>query len=421
GYTLLETLSGLESAAEDKEIMTKMQTVSLSGQDLVLLKKAFTGQLERLSLLGDGFSEEKPKEEVIFPVQKGGTNELVHFLGSEPQKVKGKVVEKVKTPLLSPLVTPGVVIAPNEKPIWLKRIREELEEWVTGEEDLLSHKPLREAWTEAVKIKRQIEEELAISLASSQETILKKQDLAAEKIERLTNIVQDIKDNLQKRKAKKGETKALRGEVKLDLYEALMKAPSPRYTRHAHAKRTRKRIVFTLLYYTGARVNELRRITYNDLIGVIKEGRLKLILHKQKHAIVRIMATVGREAMGKLIPDIESFFQGQGYSFLGESHRKPDQVMHEKAWISYINKEMKKAKEGFKNSDILSSHSFRVGFVTRHLKHADSDLVAKFVGHKTTATTLKYNRYVVDEKREREILDKGYEDQEPFKKGLVHW
>ena len=29
-----------------------------------------------------------------------------------------------------------------------------------------------------------------------------------------------------------------------------------------------------------------------------------------------------------------------------------------------------------------------------------------------TATTLKYNRYVVDEEKEREIVDKGYEDQQ---------
>ena len=104
------------------------------------------------------------------------------------------------------------------------------------------------------------------------------------------------------------------------------------------------------------------------------------------------MATVGCEEVEKLVPDIESFFKEQGYKFLGESYRKPGEVMHEKAWISYINKEIKKAKENVKNGDLLSSHSFRVGFVTRHLKHADSHLVAKFVGHKNIATTFKYNR-----------------------------
>ena len=59
-------------------------------------------------------------------------------------------------------------------------------------------------------------------------------------------------------------------------------------------------------------------------------------------------------------------------------------------------------------SDLLSSHSFRVGFVTKHLKHADNQVVANPVGHKHIATTLNYNRYVVDEKKQREILDQGY-------------
>ncbi len=56
---------------------------------------------------------------------------------------------------------------------------------------------------------------------------------------------------------------------------------------------------------------------------------------------------------------------------------------------------------------MVSSHAFRVGFVTRQLQHADSHVVAQLVGNKSVTTTLKYNRYVVDEKKEREILERG--------------
>lgn len=85
----------------------------------------------------------------------------------------------------------------------------------------MSHKPLRAAWAEAVKIKRNIEKEIAAScskLVPSQEIILEKQDIAAEKVQRLTDIVQDIKDHLQKRREKKGETKPLRDDIKHSLY-----------------------------------------------------------------------------------------------------------------------------------------------------------------------------------------------------------
>lgn len=111
----------------------------------------------------------------------------------------------------------------------------------------MSHKPIREAGAEGVKIKCTLEKEIAAScskLVSSQETILEKQDIAAEKVQRLTDIVLDIKDHLQKKREKKGD---LRDEIKYSLYQALIKALSARYTRHAHDERARKRIVFTLL------------------------------------------------------------------------------------------------------------------------------------------------------------------------------
>ena len=133
----------------------------------------------------------------------------------------------------------------------------------------------------------------------------------------------------------------------------------------AQAERSRKRIVFALLYYTGARVNELRRVTYSDLMGVVHKGRLKLVLRKQRDAIVRVVPTSGQEEIGRLAPDIESFFKEHRHEFLGESCRRPGQVMHEKAWIFYINREITRAKEALDNGDVLSSHSFRIGFVTR--------------------------------------------------------
>ena len=164
----------------------------------------------------------------------------------------------------------------------------------------MSHKGMREACAEAVKIKRYIEKDIAYSatkIAASQEAMLQKLDLVAEQIRKLSHIVQGIKDHLQKKREKSAETKPLRDEIKYELYPALMNIPSPRYTRHTHVERARKKIVFPLLYYTGALVNELRDITYNDIKEVVEEGRLKLVLHKQKEAIVRVIPTVGQEPL----------------------------------------------------------------------------------------------------------------------------
>lgn len=163
---------------------------------------------------------------------------------------------------------------------------------------------------------------------------------------------------LKKRKQRVGETKPLRDEVKLDLYQQLMNTPAPRYTRHAHVERARKRILFTLLYYTGARVNELREVTYNDIKGVVDRGQLKLVLHKQKDGIVRLLPTEGHLQMKKFAPDIKLFFKDNQCKVLGESFRKPGQVMHNKAWITYINNEIRKSQQKLQYKGVLSSHSF---------------------------------------------------------------
>lgn len=245
GDTLLETLCDLGVDSEYKDVFIKMQSLPLSQKDLTLLKKALTVRVQKYH---SGFSE---KKEVL-------TNEIV---------------DKVETSSKSPLVAPDLLIAPNKEMTWLNKIGEELEEWATCDNDIMSHKPTREAWTEAVKIKRNIEKEIA-KIAAYQETVLEKQNLVGDKIQRLSEMVQEIKDHLQKKIEKKGNTQPLRDEIKYELYQGLMEAPLPKYTRHAHLERARKRILFT----TGARVNELREITSNDLIGVIDEGRLKLVL-----------------------------------------------------------------------------------------------------------------------------------------------
>ena len=176
----------------------------------------------------------------------------------------------------------------------------------------MSHNPTRQAWTEGMKIRREI--------ARSQEI---RQDLVVEQFQKLSDSVQDIKGHLVKKKRRKVETKPLRDEVEYSLYQALMQVSPPRYTRHAHLERARKKIVFALLFYTGARVNELRYITYHDIKGVAEKGYLKLVLHKQKKGIVRVVATVGHEEIKKLAFEINLFFHEHQYQVLGQSFRKP--------------------------------------------------------------------------------------------------
>ena len=128
----------------------------------------------------------------------------------------------------------------------------------------------------------------------------------------------------------------------------------------------------------------MRELTYTDLTNALQEGRLKLVLRKQRDNIERVLPLRGHEAMKELAPELELFFNEQKCKVLGESFRKRGQIMHEKA-----NREIKKAKESFQTDAVLSSHSFRAGFITQHLKHRDLHKVSQFIGHKNITTTQK--------------------------------
>ena len=87
-----------------------------------------------------------------------------------------------------------------------------------------------------------------------------------------------------------------------------------------------------------------------------------------------VLATVGQEEMRKLIPEVEFLFIEQKCKFLGESYKKPGEIMHEKAWIFISIRKLKKAKEFLKINDV---HSFRVGFVTRGRAGNMSEVVTR--------------------------------------------
>ena len=73
---------------------------------------------------------------------------------------------------------------------------------------------------------------------------------------------------------------------------------------------------------------------------------------------MRVIPTKGRKEIEKLAPEIEMFFKEEQCQVLGQSFRKPGQVMHEKEWITYVNKETDKVRKGLNCNNVLSSHSF---------------------------------------------------------------
>lgn len=79
-------------------------------------------------------------------------------------------------------------------------------------------------------------------------------------------------------------------------------------------------------------------------------------------------------------------------------------------WIKLLNNNLMPfaKKHGLR----LKSHSFRISFVTRILRHSSVDRAQSFIGHKDIRSTMAYSRYKVGDKKSLQVLDKAFESEE---------
>jgi hypothetical protein len=71
-------------------------------------------------------------------------------------------------------------------------------------------------------------------------------------------------------------------------------------------------------------------------------------------------------------------------------------------WIRSLNGFIKLAVPKFNLN--LSSHSFRVNYITSLLRSTPIERVSKIIGHADIRTTCRYDRYIIDEESLQEKL-----------------
>ena len=73
--------------------------------------------------------------------------------------------------------------------------------------------------------------------------------------------------------------------------------------------------------------------------------------------------------------------------------------------IELANKDIQHIAKQYGYKGNYSTHSFRVGFITRLLRDSNVQDVAEIIGHKNIMSTMAYNRYEIDrEKKEKLII-----------------
>ena len=147
--------------------------------------------------------------------------------------------------------------------------------------------------------------------------------------------------------------------------------------------------IFSFLYYSGVRVNELTQIKYSHIDEIIKTGETIIISHKTKTERVLYFSSTAIKELKKYF--VYSDEELDNYCIT--SWGNPRKRFHEISLIQLVNKYMKNVL-----GEHYTSHSFRQGLITEMgSKSVNPRIIQHFIGHRNISTTLGYIKPTQDD------------------------
>ncbi len=140
--------------------------------------------------------------------------------------------------------------------------------------------------------------------------------------------------------------------------------------------------IFSLLYYSGLRVNELTQIRYSHIQEIIETSETIIVSHKTSRERVLYFS----DSAIKEIKKHFTFEEHELNNYCITSWANPQKTFHEVSLIQLVNKYMKNIL-----GDNYTSHSFRQGLITEMgSKSVNPRVIQSFIGHMNVSTTLGY-------------------------------
>ena len=188
-----------------------------------------------------------------------------------------------------------------------------------------------------------------------------------------------------------------------EIYNELIKAAEgPTYIN------LRTRIALCILAVTGVRINELLPLKVRQLKTLFEENWIAIDRSKRGPSNHKAFLTKeGKKIMHDRQKDFQLIFlmkEPDSYLFTAESnHYKPlDRVVITRD----VNKVMREVSNQLPSKPNITSHSFRIGFITKLWKDSkDIEFVKQTIGHRKLDTTSAYVNQLSDQERQKRIND----------------
>lgn len=245
-----------------------------------------------------------------------------------------------------------------------------------------------------------------IGLALRNEELLKSNDQLKQQLNGVLKELNRINQERQEKAARKeawASRKRLpkRDPMTAEIYKELIKlAEGPTYIQ------LRTRIALCILAVTGIRINELLPLKVSQLQRLFKENWIAI--DRSKRGPSNHKAFLTKEGK-KIIEDRQKDFQliflikePDSYVFTSEANHKTP--LGRVLLTKDVNKVMQQVSNQLPGKPNITSHSFRIGYITQLWKDSkDIEFVKQTIGHRNLDTTSAYVSKLSDQERQKLI------------------
>ena len=244
-----------------------------------------------------------------------------------------------------------------------------------------------------------------IGLALRNEELLKSNDQLKQQLDVVLKELNLIKQEKEARKQARASRKRLpkRDPMTPESYKELIKAAEgPTYIN------LRTRMALCILAVTGIRINELLSLKVEQLQTLVEESWIAI--DRSKRGPSNHKAFLSKEGK-KIINDRQKDFQlifllkePDAYVFTSEANyfKKLGRVILTKD----VNRLMRAVSKQLPDRPNITSHSFRIGYITQLWKDSkDIKFVKQTIGHRKLDTTSAYVNKLSDQERQDRIAN----------------
>ena len=247
-----------------------------------------------------------------------------------------------------------------------------------------------------------------IGLALRNEDLLKSNEQLKQQLKTVVEKLNQIKQERQEkeiRKQARANRKRLpkRDPITAEIYKELIKAAEgPTYIS------LRTRMALCILAVTGIRINELLSLKVEQLQTLVEESWIAIDRSKRGPSNHKaFLSKEGKKIINDRQKDFELIFllkEPDAYVFTSEANhfKKLGRVILTKD----VNRIMRAVSKQLPDRPNITSHSFRIGYITQLWKDSkDIEFVKQTIGHRKLDTTSAYVNKLSDQERQDRIAN----------------